>query len=748
MRAVSRSFVLLLLLGPILSGRGAPVSNPPAYVPPGDGWTYVYHGDITAPLGSPDPTNALDGTWSASIDSSEWDGSLRGFGRGATGGISSLYGILTLEDVNTGSGTANNRKLYFTRDFSRDAETTNAARILDNGITISFRARLTQPDIQPPSDTTGGLPDGYGIFSNGKANFNVRQRGVPSSIIGFSLVRASEPGNGVRGDFSFTSAGLTMNRLNGNGPAGGNAVDSSTISANNLVFAIDPNQFHEFWITIQTNQFGTNGTHTVAIYTDGSTTPWVQNVTAGTGSEDNANTYNATNYLALGLNNSDGRGVIDIDFLAYKQRAIAPALSIAAPEVTLTGLSNNQVLTNGTPIHFSATVNNVPGGFHGKLSLYDGTMPIFVSTFLSDYTTTYEWEDAPIGVHTLRAVVQDSSAEDDPRAYLSDSVTNVVILGGAFGFSKVSISNAIPDPPVVASNIVFDCDLVISNRTAASSSPLRVLLVTTRTQYYLYVPPDFSGRPSNTNGPVSTNSFRPTFPSLPTNGSFSVRFTNAMCPAFLFEGGVDGGYQFNVYAILQEEFGDSWLHVDQARIISSAPPELTPYDETPIVVNPIASTNSYAYVSDLAILGPTNVLEASTPSFTAVATLSDSAMGAVVPSWSVTAPAMISPGGLLTTGNLSNDTNVFLTASYKRRTTKTFTRQITLINQPAPARFTSVAITTNAQVRLMFTGEPGYPYILDYSSNLTNWFQLISNVPSPFFDTNNGSRRFYRLKSR
>jgi hypothetical protein len=137
--------------------------------------------------------------------------------------------------------------------------------------------------------------------------------------VGFSLVRQTEPDNG----FTFASAGLTMNRLNGDTPSANVDTGDAAGGVTN-VLALDPNVFHEFWITIQTNDATAgNGTHVVNIYLDGATTPATFNITAGNGDE--GNSFNATNFLAFGLNNSGGRGGLDVDFFAYKQGVIAPA---------------------------------------------------------------------------------------------------------------------------------------------------------------------------------------------------------------------------------------------------------------------------------------------------------------------------------------------------------------------------------------------------------------------------------------
>src|SRR5206468_3998205 len=173
----------------------------------------------------------LDGTWSGNNNSCEWDGSMRGAGNGLPGGISSMNGILTIEDVDLGSGMLNNRKIYFEHTLAYQGIT--ASNLLDAGLTVSFRARLTQPDIQPPAELPGGVPDGSGIFGTGKGMFGVHQlnNGVHSQV-GFSLVRTNEPVN----SFNFTSPGLTFNRNVSNVVASA-GVDSGPGAATNPIVA-------------------------------------------------------------------------------------------------------------------------------------------------------------------------------------------------------------------------------------------------------------------------------------------------------------------------------------------------------------------------------------------------------------------------------------------------------------------------------------------------------------------------------
>jgi hypothetical protein len=324
-----------------------------AFAEPPGGWSYAYDGSWTTvsngtnvPAG-PNPAVTLDGKWSAANGSSAWAGDGRGPGNGIPGGISSTNGILTVEDVNGGSGN-NNRKIYFEHPFS--TEGTTSSNMVDTGITINFRARLTQPDIQPPAEIT--VPDGWGIFSGGKGHFGVHQLNAGAHRqISFSLVRASEPDN----SYNFTSAGLTMNR-NDSDTAGGSGTSSSTNTANQVV-PLDPNVFHEFWITIQTNDATVgNGTHTVQIYVDGSLTPQVFNVTAGTGND--GETGLNGQFLSLGENNTTGEGAYDVDFYAYKLGVIPPSGLTNPAAITLQPASTT--VSAGSTATFSVGVTGTP----------------------------------------------------------------------------------------------------------------------------------------------------------------------------------------------------------------------------------------------------------------------------------------------------------------------------------------------------------------------------------------------------
>ncbi|HEY2951323.1 MAG TPA: immunoglobulin domain-containing protein, partial [Verrucomicrobiae bacterium] len=318
------------------------VPGDPLYAAPNGGWSYFYTGDGVAPS----DFAALDGTWDHNNGSDSWDGLGRGAGNGAVGGVDTAGGILTIEDA-LNSGTGDNRRLYFTHNIAQDASVTNAGTLLDDGVTVSFRARLTPPT-DPLLELTNA-PNGWVNLNDGKGIFGLRQSGGGGEIISFSLNNAIED-TGPSSTFNFGQAGLHLNNLNGD--VRSSFVDPGEGGTTNLL-PLAPTIFHEFWITIQDNG-ADPGTHRVSVYLDGSRTPTVFNVTAGTGSEG----ATPTNYLALGLGSTPQRGAVDLDFFNYRQGVVAPQLyddpvGIVAPPV-------NQLVATGQTATYQVGVTGAP----------------------------------------------------------------------------------------------------------------------------------------------------------------------------------------------------------------------------------------------------------------------------------------------------------------------------------------------------------------------------------------------------
>ena len=286
--------------------------------PPG-GWTYIFAGDSAAPgVGF----NALDGTWNHNNGSDQWDESEIGSGR--PGGVSLLsdgdVSFVRLQDTgdprNYGMRDPSNRKIYFGHSITNDIGAV-AETLLDDGVTISFRARLstTQPlDSYLPPGGRSPHPwpmdgDGYLVHNSGKGNFGIRQ---PSGnkLISFALSLASD-------SFELSTSGLTMNKRNGTFPT--DAVDLQDYDPGrvNILEMADLTIWHEFWITIRADTSG-GGTHKVKIYVDGLSTPIEFDVTAGTGSDFQ------DSYMSLGVGATSQSGAIDVDFFAYMEGVVIP----------------------------------------------------------------------------------------------------------------------------------------------------------------------------------------------------------------------------------------------------------------------------------------------------------------------------------------------------------------------------------------------------------------------------------------
>ena len=282
--------------------------------PPG-GWTYCYTGDA-ATAGPTNNFDSLDGTWDHNNGSDQWDGT--GIGAGRPGGVSALTEDNTnyarIQDTGDprkyGMGDpGSNRKIYFGHSIPDEGKET----ILDDGITITFRARIaTTPPLDDlhPEDGSGVAPwpaggDGYVVHDAGKGSFGVRQSNG-DKIVSFCLCLESDSEN-VAAD------GLVMNDLNGTSPTGDVDQQDNDGGALNLL-PLNPTQWHEFWITIEADQTGT-GTHQVKTYMDGSVASTDFIVTAGNGNESE---YGNNSYIALGLGATPQSGAIDVDFLCYK----------------------------------------------------------------------------------------------------------------------------------------------------------------------------------------------------------------------------------------------------------------------------------------------------------------------------------------------------------------------------------------------------------------------------------------------
>ncbi|MCP5524475.1 MAG: hypothetical protein H7A46_23335 [Verrucomicrobiales bacterium] len=341
-----------------------------AFPNPAGGWTYLYTGDQLQ-TGEP----AFDGTWTH-------DNGSDAFGGDEIGGVldpvnnpdNNPGGANLLTEGNTqylriqdtgdprdydGATAAwddpSNRKIYFGHYLSQDLQEADTLAILDNGVTLTFRARIPtaakaggplDPLHRDGQNTAGDYPDngvvpypeggdGYLTSDGAKGNFVIRQIGDgtaehPGGAVALSLTVPTDTpgGNPNSGQAGFS--GLTMNERNGSTPNGN--VDFGEGSGENN-FVLDPTDWHEFWIAIRKTRdpVKADATHDVFVWRDGTLIATSHKVTAGDGSDLNAGSFIATGGSATGQNFA-----LDVDWYGYKQGFVLPEGGQVPPDVIVT----------------------------------------------------------------------------------------------------------------------------------------------------------------------------------------------------------------------------------------------------------------------------------------------------------------------------------------------------------------------------------------------------------------------------
>jgi hypothetical protein len=351
------------------------------YPAPTGGWTYIYDGDTDTAGGDGSGFTSLDGTWSHDNDSDTWDGSKIGGtladGTNAPGGAMSITedGITYLRMQDTGdprianfTDGVDNRKLYMGHDLSNDNPSDT---LLDDGVTLTFRARIPTPsntkgpiDALYPQGATGPTPypaggDGYLNSDGGKGNFGIRGRAL--GMITFSLCVPGDKYDDNDPSSTNSFAGLMMNRLATNVVA--NEVDFPNTTNQFRGVALDPTQWHEFWITIQADTNGV-GTHIVSVYMDGSGTGTNLTVTAG-----DADDFTGIPYLAMGGTRTVESYALDVDFFAYKIGAEAPVgTTVEKPQFGPVSYNSGKIVITWTGGGTLQTTTTLPGGTWSDLT--------------------------------------------------------------------------------------------------------------------------------------------------------------------------------------------------------------------------------------------------------------------------------------------------------------------------------------------------------------------------------------------
>ena len=434
------------------------------YEAPTGGWAYDFDAATAAPGAG--GFTALDGTWNHDNGSDEWDGSGLGgtFGTGnRPGGISALVEdtttFLRLQD--TGNPTlhgfadpGSNRKIYLGHSITADGFTTS---ILDEGVTISFRARVATSGLDPQYPSTAGngenntvpggtawAPErsGYLGHDGGKGNFSVRQL-TGDRVISFSLVQSTDLTGALA---PYGTTGLNLNSLNGGTPSGTVDPFDSEGTRNVVPMANVTDAFHEFWCTIVADTTG-GGTHRVEIYHDGALSPQIFHVTAGNGDDF------AANYIAFGVGATPQQGAIDVDFMSYKTGVHVPLLSVntnSPPRVTNLTPPNNSIFqpaANGLSFHVTTLDPNTipPGNIQLILNGSNVSAGLNISGTATDRAVSYNGLVANV-IYNGTIIVSDAAGRFSTNTFkfdTLDSATSLVIDAEDYNYDATGLCDPV-----------------------------------------------------------------------------------------------------------------------------------------------------------------------------------------------------------------------------------------------------------------------------------------------------------------
>jgi hypothetical protein len=329
--------------------------------PDGPNPDYI-NGSATNQPGGQGNTPALDQQWI--INGSQWDGSAPGDPLGgapgspppippaAPGGVETYTtdgtSFLRIQDAGQPQSwgwadkgaqaspssprqEGNNRRIQFAHKIAEDDGYSGNGAVLDLGITISLRARLSTTATGPldlfysedgPSTTTPQPwptdGKGYAVANNGRGMFSVTQNGTAGpGQLAFSLLDQNTIDDEGLG---FSKTGLVFNNKSG----GPNTNDATEATLNIVeVENSELTQWQEFWITVRALAVPLDGsTHEVNVYHNGSLEPLTYTTVLG-----NQNEFGTGPHLGLGLSSGTRWGAFDVDFFAYKEGIIVPTLA-------------------------------------------------------------------------------------------------------------------------------------------------------------------------------------------------------------------------------------------------------------------------------------------------------------------------------------------------------------------------------------------------------------------------------------
>ena len=221
---------------------------------------------------------------------------------------------------------------------------------------------------------------------------------------------------GPSDDADISAAGLLMNPTNGTERTG----DVEPGNGTENLLALDPTEWHEFWISIVP---GGTGTHQATLFVDGDDNignAITFDLTAGSGTEEFGG-EDVDSVLSMGSSNTNVEGAVDIDFIAFFPAPLLP--NLVAGDVD----GDKDVDKDDLTIIRDNYFETVAGGEAGRL-LGDLTGDLIV-----DFQDYRQWTDH---FPTLAPPISASGAVPEPTSL------GLALLGGGtlFGIRRGSRS--------------------------------------------------------------------------------------------------------------------------------------------------------------------------------------------------------------------------------------------------------------------------------------------------------------------
>lgn len=306
------------------------------------------------------------------------------------------------------------------------------------------------------------------------------------------------------------------------------------------------------------------------------------------------------------------------------------------------------------------------------VTVYDNNEILFTRPLngVGQFTFANLWTEPSMGEHQLQAIASDDNGN---VGYSYSTVVRVVGTPySSSGFPEASfvamrnlVKNSFGSGP-----INFGCDLVVSNSTAFQTGPMRVRLMSTSTFYYWTEDPNNPIQRFPDSGFTSgfLSGFQSTNAPLDPSQSFTVSIPASLglnCPGFRSGDSGDTGYQYHVYAILEEFLAGAWIPINYTKIVSSPQGQIFPPNGGAPRVDLGIAPSGVITVTNLTLSSSEVVCEGGDLTATATAWFSNGGKQTVHPAWTSSTFAVVSRN-TLQASCVAGDTDTALAATYRK----------------------------------------------------------------------------------